>query len=181
MSPKHERTYRLEVAHAFARTCDWTAFEWFWWEGGNEWARRLGTGPRLAYTGQKASPTIPSSLKREVAVRDSFTCRYCQLRVISSATLAALEKVLPAALPIGTRTVECHPMQCVMRLTWDHVKPRAEGGRNTLDNIVTSCGGCNYNKGSCTIEELGLRYPFDRDPVDNGWDGLNGRLGSRPL
>jgi 5-methylcytosine-specific restriction endonuclease McrA len=181
MSQKDERACRLEVARAFARACDWTAFEWFWWEGGNEWGRRRGTGPRATYTGPKASPSIPSALKREVALRDNFTCRYCQLRVVSSATLTALEKLVPAALPTGDRAVESHPMQCVLRLTWDHVIPRSAGGQNTVKNIVTACGGCNYNKGSSTLEELGLRHPLDRDRVENDWDGLNGRLNSRAI
>jgi 5-methylcytosine-specific restriction endonuclease McrA len=173
-------SYRRERAAAYARACDWTAFEWFWWEGGNEWERRRDASLNRDYVGAKAPATIPTSLKRAVAHRDFFTCRYCQLRVISPATMTALERALPAVLPIGDRDVDCHSMQCVSRLTWDHVTPRARGGKNTEDNIVTACGGCNYNKGSCSIDELSLRSPFDRDPVP-GWDGLNGRLGTKPL
>jgi len=32
-------------------------------------------------------------------------------------------------------------------LTFDHVIPRAKGGRNAMDNVVASCGPCNSKKG----------------------------------
>ena len=82
---------------------------------------------------------------------------------------------------MGRTDFDSHRMQCVLRLTWDHVKARAPGGTNTVDNIVVSCGACNYNKGSTSLEELRLRNPLEREPINDDWDGLNGRLGSRRL
>jgi 5-methylcytosine-specific restriction endonuclease McrA len=171
---------RLAVAHAYARAVDWTAFDWFWLEGGLEWERRdraLGQ----VYEGLKAAPSVPADMKRAVIMRDGWRCRYCRLAVISSAAMTALERRLPAALPIGPTAFECHRMQCVLRLTWDHVVPRSHGGGNDAANIVVSCGGCNYNKGSSTLDELGLRHPDERSILSDDWDGLNGRLGSRPV
>lgn len=82
----------------------------------------------------------------------------------------------------GGLEVASHAAQCVLRLTWDHVTPRSAGGSNTEDNIVASCGTCNFSKSSCTIEELSLRHPLDRDPLPaGGWDALSGRLGARPI
>ena len=49
------------------------------------------------------------------------------------------------------------------------------------DVLVVSCGGCNYNKGSSTIDELGLHHPDDREILNDDWDGLNDRPGSRPV
>jgi hypothetical protein len=69
----------------------------------------------------------------------------------------------------------------VLRLTWDHVQARSAGGSNDAGNIVDSRGACNYNKGRNSLVELGLRSPFDREPIRDDWDGLNGRLGSRRL
>ncbi len=58
--------------------------------------------------------------------------------------------------------------------TPDHVVPLAAGGEHTLDNLVMSCGACNYMKSSCTLDELGLMPPVP--PVaDAGWNGLVGR------
>lgn len=181
------RRRQLAVAHAAARAVDWTALEWFWIEGGLEWERRHDSSAHGDFDGARANPNIPAALKRAVAARDGYRCRYCQIRVVTSATLRELELLLPAALPVwpaemGPTAVTAHAAECVLRLTWDHVTPRAAGGTNTEDNIVVSCGTCNYSKGSCTLDELSLRNPFEREPLPvAGWDGLDGRLGARRL
>ncbi|MBA3325656.1 MAG: HNH endonuclease [Rhodobacteraceae bacterium] len=41
-------------------------------------------------------------------------------------------------------------------LTFDHVLPRARGGRTTWENVVASCGPCNLKKGSRTLKQAGL-------------------------
>lgn len=123
---------------AVARAVDWTAFDWYWFEGEREWDRRDRSLAEI-YNGIKTSRTVLTALKREVLGRDGFRCRYCQLRVISSPTMDKLEKALPDALPAGDKAFQCHPMQCVLRLTWDHVKARAAGGTNDASNIVVSC------------------------------------------
>ncbi len=51
--------------------------------------------------------------------------------------------------------------QCVYcgskeRLTLDHVVPRAMGGRDSWDNLVTACQSCNSRKGSRTPEQAGM-------------------------
>lgn len=184
---KKARRRQLGVAHAYARAIDWTAMEWFWIEGGLEWERRHDGDAHQKASGERASANIPVAVKRAVAARDGYRCRYCQLRVITSATLTKLERLLPAALPLwpaemGPAEVVTHASQSVMRLTWDHVRPRSLGGTNTEENIVSSCGACNFNKGSCTIEELSLRDPFERPPSPTGsWGGLDGLLGSRAI
>jgi hypothetical protein len=180
------RRDRLERAHAIARAIDWTAFDWFWIEGGRSWERHHDQTHHTVFDGTKAQAAIPAAIKREVASRDGWRCRYCGLRVVSPATMTALERLLPAALPynpaeMGPASVTTHAMQCVLRLTWDHVHPHAAGGGNDLDNLVASCGGCNFNKGNCSLAELGLEDPRDRMPAVGEWDGLNGRLGARPL
>jgi hypothetical protein len=98
---------RLAVAHALARAVDWTAFDWYWLEGGLEWGRR-DRSLQQVYEGLKAPPTIPAAVKREVLERDGWRCR-------------------------------------------------------------------------CSLEELRLHNPLDREPPRDAWEGLDGRLGSRPL
>lgn len=45
-------------------------------------------------------------------------------------------------------------------LTLDHVKPRCKGGKNSWENLVTSCASCNTTKGhkplEVFLEEQGL-------------------------
>ena len=36
-------------------------------------------------------------------------------------------------------------------------------------------GACNYGKSSCTLGELGLSVPSAREPILDGWNGLQGR------
>lgn len=62
-----------------------------------------------------------------VYLRDDFTCCYCSTKLGAS------------------------------RLTYDHVVPRAQGGRTVWENIVTSCYPCNAKKGNRTPAQAGLR------------------------
>jgi 5-methylcytosine-specific restriction endonuclease McrA len=41
-------------------------------------------------------------------------------------------------------------------LTLDHVIPRARGGKDTWENLVAACVGCNNRKGDRTVEEARL-------------------------
>jgi 5-methylcytosine-specific restriction endonuclease McrA len=41
-------------------------------------------------------------------------------------------------------------------LTFDHVLPRARGGRTTWENVVAACSPCNIEKGSRTLRQSGL-------------------------
>lgn len=182
LSRAHQKVKRARAqgrAAALVRALDWTAFEWFWVEGGLEWERRHDrsclAGPRAA----KAPGAPSAAVCLSVAQRDGWTCRYCGLRVVSPATLRALANLLPAVLPLGRRTIEMHPAYDVLRCTWDHVVPHAAGGDNDAANLVASCGTCNFNKGNCSLAELGLIDPRDIVPVQGDWDGLSGRLGSK--
>ena len=48
-------------------------------------------------------------------------------------------------------------------LTFDHVVPRARGGRTTWDNVVASCGPCNLRKGARSLRQIGMS--LRRKPV----------------
>jgi 5-methylcytosine-specific restriction endonuclease McrA len=64
------------------------------------------------------SARMPAFTRFNVFLRDGFTCQYCEAR-------------RPAP-----------------ELTFDHVGPRARGGRTSWENVVTACGSCNLRKGS---------------------------------
>lgn len=59
--------------------------------------------------------------------RDNWKCQYCGAKKISG------------------------------ELTYDHVIPRAHGGKTTWDNIVTCCVDCNSRKGGRTPTQAGMK------------------------
>jgi 5-methylcytosine-specific restriction endonuclease McrA len=62
---------------------------------------------------------------------------------------------------------------------YDHLVPHARGGGNGLDNIVITCGPCNFGRMERTLEEVGLIDPRTRAPVRSSWDGLERYLGGK--
>lgn len=49
-------------------------------------------------------------------------------------------------------------------LTLDHVIPKSRGGRDTWENLVTSCKRCNQEKANLTLEEFGKEIPEPKRP-----------------
>ena len=43
------------------------------------------------------------------------------------------------------------------KLTYDHVRPRVQGGGTVWENIATACDQCNRKKGGRTPEQAGMR------------------------
>lgn len=43
------------------------------------------------------------------------------------------------------------------QFTYDHVIPRAQGGRTCWENVVVSCSSCNLRKANRTPEQAGMR------------------------
>lgn len=78
----------------------------------------------------------PKFCRRSILLRDRFCCQYCGERFLSH------------------------------ELTYDHVVPRAQGGRTTWTNIVSACLRCNAMKA-------------DRPANHSGRKGVTGSL--RPL
>jgi 5-methylcytosine-specific restriction endonuclease McrA len=65
--------------------------------------------------------------RRNVYLRDGYTCQYCGEQPSSR------------------------------ELNLDHVMPRSRGGSATWENLVTSCRRCNFSKGNATPEGAGMR------------------------
>jgi 5-methylcytosine-specific restriction endonuclease McrA len=72
------------------------------------------------------SARMPAFTRFNVFLRDSFTCQYCNSR------------------------------RATQELTFDHVIPRAKGGRTSWENVVTACGPCNLRKGSKMPREINM-------------------------
>lgn len=65
--------------------------------------------------------------------RDNYTCAYCGFK--------------------ASRREE-------VRLSKDHVHPRSKGGRDTWDNLITSCKTCNWWKDDKTLSEADMELRF---------------------
>jgi len=74
---------------------------------------------------------LSKSMRFDVFKRDGFTCQYCGRR----------------------------PPDVV--LACDHIHPVAEGGQNTLENLVTSCSDCNIGKGAGLLGNKAIRPDAD--------------------
>jgi len=73
--------------------------------------------------------TTPAILtQRNLFVRDKWTCQYCGR---------------------SRGQLKTHEI-----LTRDHVVPRAKGGRDVWENVVTSCSTCNNKKGDFMLSEM---------------------------
>ncbi|RME68009.1 MAG: HNH endonuclease [Alphaproteobacteria bacterium] len=73
------------------------------------------------------------------------------------------EYVKPARYPAFTRFnlflrdyFSCQYCGAADDLTFDHVTPRAYGGRTTWDNVTTACAPCNVRKGGRTPAQAGM-------------------------
>jgi 5-methylcytosine-specific restriction endonuclease McrA len=51
--------------------------------------------------------------------------------------------------------------------TFDHVVPRAQGGKTVWENIVTCCQGCNLKKGDKSLKQAGMH--LIKKPVQPEW------------
>lgn len=70
----------------------------------------------VAMTAWTRPPEGVAFNRRNILVRDNFSCQYCGCRLSMS------------------------------DLTFDHVIPRSAGGRTNFDNIVAACAPCNSRK-----------------------------------
>lgn len=119
----------------------------------------------------------PAKIERQIFERDSYCCRYCGLSLVAKNVLRAFERAVGISefRTQGTNAQQ-HGVIHAFKIVADHVTPHRRGGRTDLDNLVTSCPGCNYGKEAFTIEQLGITDPRDRRPESNDWDGLTSLL-----
>ncbi|RMH41144.1 MAG: HNH endonuclease [Deltaproteobacteria bacterium] len=67
----------------------------------------------------------------------------------------------------GFRCQYCGDKRPTEELTFDHVVPKARGGKTSWTNIVTACHPCNRRKGARTPEEAGMR--LRKPPIQPKW------------
>jgi 5-methylcytosine-specific restriction endonuclease McrA len=55
---------------------------------------------------------------------------------------------------------ECAYCGSKKQLTIDHIIPKSRGGKNTWNNLISSCLSCNLKKGDRTPDEAGMPLRF---------------------
>lgn len=68
------------------------------------------------------------------------------------------------------RCLYCNEKFRISELTYDHVLPRAQGGKTTWDNVATCCVRCNGKKACRTPEQAGMKLrhkPFQPTSMPN--------------
>jgi 5-methylcytosine-specific restriction endonuclease McrA len=122
---------------------------------------------------ERDSLSSPRKYEREVFLRDGFKCRYCGIRLVSNKVFIAFKNHLNSdSFQKGPTNAITHGAIHVFNPVADHVVPWRLGGRTIPENLVSSCGPCNYGKDGYTVEQLGITNPLLRLPVGDDWDGL---------
>jgi 5-methylcytosine-specific restriction endonuclease McrA len=127
---------------------------------------RVQKAPRV----KERMPT--SAQKAELLRRDGYHCRFCGIPVIRTEIRKRIHVAYPDALPWGRRNTDQHAAFQAMWVQYDHLVPHSDSGTNALENIVITCGPCNFGRMHYSLEEVGLIDPRTRDPVRSTWDGL---------
>lgn len=110
--------------------------------------------------------------ERALIARDGHRCRFCGIPLVRMEIRRTMHRDYPRALPWGRRNAEQHAAFQCLWMQFDHVLPHSRGGRTDLDNLVITCGPCNYGRSEATLEEVGLVDPRTRPVPRTGWDGL---------
>lgn len=159
---------------------EWT--ESLWGKGG-PWTRPLPVKNPLPYLSKaaRAQTRMPTSnekkavLARHIA-RDGYHCCFCGIPIARVETRSALHRLYPEALPWGSHNSEQHAGFQAIWVQYDHLIPHARGGTSELENIVITCGPCNFGRSNLTLEEAGLADPrlraSQRAKWGKKWDGL---------
>jgi len=87
-------------------------------------AKKEGAGGRVAVNIEEADFLQDRTLRKTIHAREGGHCFYCMRRIASNT-------------------------QCL-----DHVVPRAQSGRNSYRNLVSSCMECNSTKGEKPAEDF---------------------------
>jgi 5-methylcytosine-specific restriction endonuclease McrA len=114
----------------------------------------LGKADRIAdYAEEVRSPSITMKMPAVIRLRRDVGKRKHAVK-LSRFNVFARDQF---------RCQYCGEPKAMRELTYDHVVPRAHGGRTTWDNIVTACKPCNGKKGRRSCDEVGM-FPL-RSPV----------------
>jgi len=174
---------RRDVADELIRLADMPAIkEWtesIWGSKSPHVKCRVISGDPQQLPGQhRVKERMPTQAeKRTLLKRDGYHCRFCGIPVIRGEVRERIRRVYPGALRWGSKNNDQHAAFQALWVQYDHLLPHARGGNNELDNMVITCGPCNFGRVHYPLGEVGLIDPRMRDPVRSIWDGLERFIG----
>ena len=128
-----------------------------------------------AFKVQNPEPVLPldpvktfSKFESELFARDNYKCRYCSDYVVPKKVFKKANSLIGSAgLPLGRTNLTRSGFYLMFVATLDHVLPWSLGGRTDESNLVTSCWTCNYGKANFTVEQIGIKNPFNSMTVQD--------------
>jgi 5-methylcytosine-specific restriction endonuclease McrA len=154
-----------------------------WYLNVGQWSGQMRQGilklkPPVKVSKDKRDQTkVSTKVERQIIERDNYCCQYCGIPLIHTSEIVKLQKMfgrdqLPRRKQ-GAGGVEArHGIFSLCQATFDHVEPHQIGGKNSAENLISSCFPCNFGKKDWTLEQLGLTDPRTHQIRRDGWHGL---------
>ena len=132
-----------------------------------KWVRRSRTRTEKAAKAARDAEERSKTSDVRAFIRDGFLDRYTGKRLVFPGTLRLLSVRLGNAFPYhpNWKFGVGHHAYWELFPTIDHRRPRAHGGTNELDNLLTTSMLPNASKGDSLSGWEALQ-------IDAGWDGL---------
>lgn len=151
----------------------WTESIWGGFDHEVHRVRKVSDAPPVLPLEARPKPRMPARQTcAAVLERDGYLCRFCGGPLVSADTRRKMAVAYPDALRWGPANADQHAAFQCMWLQFDHVLPNSRGGESSIDNVVVTCGPCNYGRREWTVEEVGLIDPRSIEPSPRLWDGL---------
>lgn len=137
--------------------------------------------PTILLSKEKNQPRTVKGLDRSLSTRvferDEYKCGYCGISVVTQWKNGDIPQLVTAFPDVtkwltvvdgslnGNGKSGALTNRDVAKWLWitavaDHVHPASDGGPTEMNNLITSCGGCNYGKEDWTLEQLNVRPPI---------------------
>lgn len=154
-----------------------------WYLNVGQWSGQMRQGllklklPVKVPNEKRDKSKVSLKVKRQIIERDNYCCQYCGIRLIHTNEIIKLQKLfgrdqLPRRRK-GAGGVEArHGIFSLCQATFDHILPHQLGGKNSAENLISSCFSCNFGKQYWTLEQLGLTDPRTHQIRRDGWRGL---------
>ena len=115
---------------------------------------------------------VADEAERKIFIRDGFIDRYSGDKLVNPGVLKIITFYCPAEFPYHPhgKMTEGHVAYWELFPTIDHVIPIARGGKDTIENWVTTSMLHNQVKNNWTLEQLNWTLHSPSEIKD--WDGL---------
>jgi 5-methylcytosine-specific restriction endonuclease McrA len=129
---------------------------------------------------ERTNMALTMKLKLRVFQRDKWICFYCRMPVVFHSSMRLLQEFVQEHGFDGggyyqrNWTHAYAPLLDYLGAVVDHIRPRAQGGKDTQKNLRTSCNKCNASKNDRHESKLAKPKKINSKyghPIK--WDGLS--------